>query len=172
MNPSLVFHGGDCCGIKHIYNLSFGPDMETGALEEWNPKTDLNISHRYDEKDYGEAEEEWDDITDGCATLGMRWYFPKRKRETLGQRVKAYVKWADEQREGQVIEIVLGLGDEFNQKAWVPFIEKLGFKLVTLFENSNSGNTVGIFHRVTGEIPLTECPRPSEKKTKPAPFAR
>lgn len=146
--------------------------MEVGELPEWDAKTDLNRAHSYEGKEYGDNEEEWDEITDGCSTAGMRWYYPKRKRETIGDRLKAYIKWADSDRSGQVLEIVLGLED-WNQKAWIPFIEKLGFKLVTLFENSNSGNTVGIWHRVTGGIPLEDCPRPGEKtEKKPAPFAR
>lgn len=183
MSLSFDFHGGSCCGIKHIWGLGVTPEAQLGAMDGWHPENDGNKQNiaeweNYGKREYGEEEDGveyfWDEICDGSKTPGMRWYFPPRPAETYGERLKAYLQWHDEERSGGVIEIVLAADDLCNQVAWTPFIEKLGFKLVTVFRNSNSGNICAVFHRTTSKLPLKEWPRPNPKPkaAKAAPFAR
>jgi hypothetical protein len=128
----IGFHGGLCCGIKHIYELGTHPQSGTGPLVKKGngapPENDL------------------DGFDFQSTTNFFRGAAPK---ETYLQRLDRYIAYLDKYRPGCVIEICLA---EYvwscQVKAWGKLLEERGFKEILMFENPNSHNLVRIYHRL------------------------
>lgn len=115
-------HGGKCCGIKHIQGLGY------------NPNTMLRAKRRGKQlKNEG-----------SCYMNSTRPFFYKSApAETYLKRLERIIAFIHANRPQGVIEVVLS---DFQLVAWRPEIEALGFKLVNKCKNSNSGQTIHIYH--------------------------
>lgn len=104
-------HGGQCCGIVHIYNMEWpgGNDGHANALNLLNKKITEVLSRRYG-------------VVNGRAYWGSK-------------------PW------NCLIEVVI---NRYQYVKWAPVLVERGFKLVTTFDNSNSGGTTCfVFHLQT-----------------------
>lgn len=127
----LTFHGGMCCGIKTIYSMGWGKE----ALEEKVPAL----------KQTGRNS---DDIFCRYTKTSDSFFTDEAPEESRVARLDRYIKFVRRHRPQHIIEIVLATDTDGTggQAAWIPHLEKLGFKLVTQNRNSNSGNLCNIFH--------------------------
>jgi hypothetical protein len=142
MSLKVQVHGGRCCGIKTIHGFYSGPNGKLGYKkpQKYNSDTDC----------YGHS-----------VGKGYNWYRPSRPKETYLERFEEYICYIKLKRPQGLIEITMTDGqldgyqywnnniDKHNH-AWAPVLEKHGFKEVTSFKNSNTGNTVHVFHLVYG----------------------
>lgn len=130
----ISLHGGNCCGIKCINGLYYYPDLELAARKpikrtSFGQKYSSGVNDMIQSNPYGKY-----DFFNGAA--------PK---ETYTQRLDRFITFIKTYRSHHAIEIVL---NKTSQKAWVPVLEERGFKLVTESKNSNTMNTIQIFHLV------------------------
>lgn len=154
---SLVNHGGLCCGIKHIYGLDYSPNSK--SYYEYTP------AHKGFPGD--------DTIGNPTRSDYNLYGLPYNKGDKLGDIFTSMVEYCRKHRPAGVIEVTIILYEDFDdcfgddvdavtidtcvsrgdgQALWVPFLVEKGFKLVTKFVNSNSGNLVGVFHYVYNDM--------------------
>lgn len=141
----LVFHGGMCCGMKHIYDFKTPPDGILAPLAAARPRKLYNgnllyarnhdRSYRYTRSDF-------------------RFFHLKAPQETAKERLKRYLDFCDEFRPFGIIEVVLSSdkyycnnGGVSQVDTWRKTLEKEGFKEVSNCYNSNSGERIYVFHR-------------------------
>lgn len=129
----LGYHGGKCCGIKVIYGFGANPDDEVmeDALDA------IPITHA--------------DSMGHTVRSSDRFFHESAPRETALQRLDRYISYIKERRPEHIIEVVLAKGHFIDQSKWFPVLEEKGFKKVNSCKNSNSGNTVHVFHLNIGE---------------------
>lgn len=132
----IVSHGGFCCGMSTIFNMGYNPTANVGPMPPLGNQRSAGSS------------------VSKCI------YPHEAPEETYLARLDRYLAWIDTFRSKGVIEITLAgsqlPGALTQQSAWHDLLIERGFKAVTEFVNSNSGNTVTIYHRSTG---------PTDKKT-------
>lgn len=131
---TLAFHGGKCCGIKTIH--SFPYDLE--YTEPQLPKVSMDSA----------------DQIGADVRSDQRFYHLSAPQETALERLKRYISYVKGYRPRHVIEVVLAdsLLNYYNlQRIWEPTLLDLGFNLVTSAVNSNSENTIYIYHLVVDE---------------------
>lgn len=139
----LVFHGGKCCGIKTIHGMGSQPfpDKTEGAIEYFEPAlTALDKDRRHDK-------------VGAEVSSDLMFYHLSAPKESKVDRLDRYLEYVKKYRPSGVVEIVLakGLQTWVDQMAWEPELVKRGFKLVNKCLNSNSRNTIYIFHLNVGE---------------------
>lgn len=118
-------HGGKCCGIKHIQGLDYDPHAMLSAK-------------RSGKKLMNEG---------SCYMNSTRpFFYEAAPAETYLKRFDRILAFIKANRPKGVIEVVLS---DFQLVTWRPLIEERGFKLVTKAKNSNSGQTIHIYHLVT-----------------------
>lgn len=136
----LISHGGWCCGISTIYGFETSPDAIFEATEV--------IAGAENCRSHGSV-----------YIYNDRWALPE---QTALERLSLLVKKKLEMGVGVaargMVEAVLTSGRyNFNNEVWNPVpqisvwgpvLETLGFKPVTEFHNSNSCNTVTVYHLV------------------------
>jgi hypothetical protein len=145
--PRLVNHGGLCCGIKTIHSLCYGPNWKASPLEAV-PKND-RAKNGYN------------------VWSSLRYFTDSAPAETYGERVERYIKFVEKYAPKHLIEITLessqyngtnyGWNDAGKYPGWKKFLKKHGFKKVSEFVNSNSGNTVLVFHKLIGQPKKTKA---------------
>jgi hypothetical protein len=135
----FVAHGGHCCGMNHIYGLSDGPsrllpEVPMGTIaffKHWNSKVASGEVKTLPQHPLG----------------GI--YPNARPKETTLERMKAFIEWSKKNwRPSGIIEVVTAGSQDVD---WRPELEKLGFKLVNQALNSNSLNTLYVYHLNTGQ---------------------
>lgn len=119
----LILHGGKCCGMKCIYDLGYYP-------------TEIVPRKRKTKKLKNE----------GAAYLSSpkSFFYEAAPEETKGQRLNRLLEFLDEKRPKGICEIVLA---DWQLVAWRDFIKARGFVEVNKCMNSNSGNSIHVFHR-------------------------
>lgn len=131
--PRAHYHGGFCCGITTIYlgNVYSSDNMWCRA------RTD-NTGNRVTAIDHSQRREKYGLLP--------------RPAETILDRLDWYIEKIKQPRPSGIIEIVLATGSEKRRKQepWIPVLEERGFKCVSTAKNSNSGNTIRVYHLVTG----------------------
>jgi hypothetical protein len=132
----MSFHGGMCCGIRHIYDMG-EPDEVCDAL----PALSRPNYH---------------DINYSRCDQNVRVYHFDAPKETKVKRLDRYIDFLKEYRRAGVAEIVLchNPGRCYDQGEWVPILKEKGFIEVTPeggVHNSNSGNRIRVFHLYTGQ---------------------
>lgn len=141
MSLKIQTHGGRCCGIKTIHGFGAGPTQRLGPkkAQKFNDCTDI----------YGHS-----------VHRNYNWYRPKRPKETYLERFEEYIRYIKQYRPKGLIEVTMtnsqldGTSYDYcnpTQYAWLPVLEKHGFKLVSKFKNSNTEGIVNVFHLVYGE---------------------
>ena len=149
-------HGGSCCGISHVSGFrGEGPEALEPTLVKWSDRKRTLAEIRM--MCY---------IPEDCPVYAAQALFQNyrnamvsqnhgvlkgRPRETSGQRLKAYLRDIAAGRSAGTVEAVLAdyrtLNDRSNQyKTWEPFLLELGFVEVHSFVNSNTSNTVHVYH--------------------------
>lgn len=132
----LVFHGGLCCGIKTIYRMGYGPD----APEHENPALEKVPINNIDQ-------------CGGDVSSDERFFHMDAPEESGKDRLDRYIEYMKKYRPKNVLEVVLAESAYRHscQMVWKPILEERGFKCVTSHKNSNSGNTIHIFHLLIDE---------------------
>lgn len=115
-------HGGQCCGIQHLYHFPSIYGVEPEERVGWIRKACTNAVEQYDIIQCGC---DWDDCEDCEAD----------KDRTPPD------KWQC------AVELVLN-NEQFVE--WEPAVLAAGFKQVYEFLNSNSGNTCRVYFFTTG----------------------
>ncbi len=127
----LSFHGGMCCGIKHIYEMGQKP-TEMCYAQEASGKAFHDVSYDFCSQDKSV-------YPDACPA------------ETKLARLERYLGWLTLNRPSGIVEVTLICSGEgyYDQSLWVPVLIEKGFVRVTPDDgvyNSNSGNRVHVFH--------------------------
>lgn len=126
----LVFHGGQCCGIKTIHDLGYFPDSTLAPLS----KVPVDDSDQYGKE---------------VSSL-QRFFHREAPAESGVERLKRYIEYCHERRPQGLIEITTA--DDalagISQHLWNPILTELGFKVVSEFKNSNSDRTVKVWHYI------------------------
>jgi hypothetical protein len=128
----LVFHGGKCCGIKTIYGFE-SPDSLLSAVEE---KSQNNI-----------------DAAGGHVSSNIDFFTDAAPQETEKERLDRLIAFCIKRRPAGIIEVTLAESHHLYWSQipkWGPLLRKRGFKCVNKCRNSNSGNTVHVFHKNCG----------------------
>lgn len=134
---NLTYHGGGCCGINHIRNLS-APSF---ILNEEEFKTGATPSA-------------------GWTTRGAPVAFhTTRPKETCLERFDAFIELVKQARTSGAIEVVLADAtydpaseqEETRYELWHDLLEERGFVEVLSFWNSNSDNRCRVYYLVTGQ---------------------
>jgi hypothetical protein len=140
----ITFHGGRCCGIKHIHNLGASPAF-------FQPE--LKAQEREGNKPYDPTKEgdDWD------ASYKLNWFDEAAPQETSTDRLKRYLDFIKKYSPGCVVEIVLVSSGPYYKQVdhWGPVLKSFGFREVGgQFENSNTGAFLQIYHLVfqNGEV--------------------
>ena len=131
---NLSFHIGKCCGIKTIW------DMGANPLE-----TEYNLSELPAKMQH--------DRIGATVNSEMRFFHEKAPKESKLKRLDRYLRFVKRERPQHIVEIVLAesVYDYVDQSAWVPELETRGFRLVNSCMNSNSRNTIHVYHLNVGE---------------------
>ena len=122
MVMSISNHGGKCCGIKHIFGF-YALDTVCSALVKANQNNKDANGHNVSSSD--------------------NFFTDEAPEEVLTDRFNRYVEYLKVRRPSGIVEVTLVHG---YQDDWVPILKKKDFKEVSNFYNSNSGNTVTIYH--------------------------
>ena len=131
----LSFHIGKCCGIKTIWNMGVNPiGREEATLSELPAK----MQH---------------DRLGATVSSEMRFFHEKAPQESKLKRLDRYLRFVKRERPQHIVEIVLAESAYYHadQSAWVPELEARGFRLVNSCMNSNSRNTIHVYHLNVGE---------------------
>jgi len=130
----LVFHGGLCCGIKTVYNMGYKPEDSHKELKAV-PRDDR------DKNGFDTSSKD-------------RFFHLEAPKETGKERLQRYIEYMKKYRPQNILEVCLAssYSKDYNQiHNWGPVLEEFGFKCVTKATNSNSSNTVAIYHLVIDE---------------------
>ncbi len=129
MTIKIQTHGGRCCGIKSIHGF------------HGNTPDDIVVSKKA-------QPENWQtDMYGHSVGRNYNWYRPKRPRETYLQGFEEYIRYIQEHRPAGLIEVTM-TRDQLDFYGWRPHLGRLGFKETLKFKNSNSNDTVYVFHLV------------------------
>jgi len=123
-------HGGKCCGISHIQGF------------QGNPKYSSYEQVTVLRKDANVADSE------RCMNPGTNLYYGPLPSETNEKRFLRYLKFIKKLQPKGLVEVTLV---SYQKKDWDEILTREGFKIVTEFLNSNSGNTVSVYHLVYPE---------------------
>lgn len=128
MGMHLGFHGGKCCGIKTIYGFFNHPYTdEEGALLATSANNNDANGH--------------------AVSSGMSFFHEAAPVEKPVERLDRYLKYLRRRRPSGIVEITLAVGGCVDQKEdWEPVLLDRGFRVVNSCKNSNSGNTVFVYH--------------------------
>jgi hypothetical protein len=140
----LSFHIGKCCGMKTIWGMGCKPV----SYEDGGNKKEYLLGK------LGALEKpmKHDKVGAGVESH-TRFYHHAAPMETRLQRLDRYLNFVKDERPNNIIEIILAesINHYSNQMEWVPELEKRGFKFVNKCKNSNSGNTIHVYHLNVGE---------------------
>lgn len=129
MSLKLVFHGGECCGMKHIFgfygNKPNSPQPAIEKLVKANKHDFYGISVRSD----------------------LPFFSEHAPEETTLERLDRYLDFLRRNRPSGIVEVCLGDWNCIPQKThWHEPLTERGFKLVNENFNSNSGNEFQVYH--------------------------
>lgn len=123
----LLNHGGGCCGTKHICGFFRAP----------------NSPHLLSPEDTDELEV----MAAGAQgrECGQNFYAGKCPAETPLERLDRYLTFLKENQPSGLVEIQL-VG--FQKSVWNKCLEERGFSVVCKYENSNTSNTIYVYHKI------------------------
>jgi hypothetical protein len=136
MALKIAFHGGKCCGIRHIHGFNYYPSQNH-----------LEPALKNDQKNILSLDRAGVDVS---SSLNV--FYKEAPEESLYERLDRYIKFLKEFRPGGVIEVCLARQpNNFDQiKLHEEELFKHGFSVATeLLTNSNTGNTIRIYHLIT-----------------------
>lgn len=121
----LFFHGGKCCGIKHIEGFDAVPDSLVRAEEE-------EFFRNFDSMG-------WD------VTTEYPFFTAGAPEEPARERLDRYLNYLLEHRPGGIVEVVLS---HHQKERWHDILTEKGFKIVSQALNSNSSNVIYVYHLI------------------------
>lgn len=142
----VVMHGGKCCGVKTIHTLFQSPEYLHSRINK--KRGDIPFDG-------------------GSQCAGKNFLpgpYPTMKGKDLLRR---FIIDVEKKRPKGIIEVAVA-NNQFNTSAtvpndngqvknWRPVLEEFGFvQYVPATMNSNSGNFVFLFHRLSGQVPKLE----------------
>ena len=149
MPIGVVYHGGHCCGIKHLHGF------------QQKPTDKLPILKRYVYKYH----------PDGTIAGENHYFQSGAPAQTALERFDLFVKdWKNRITNG-ILEVALADNATYNNIGyqqsmhWREIVEKAGFKEVTNCYNSNSGNRVTVFHLTKDKKAKERIALPGSYKT-------
>lgn len=145
----LTYHGGHCCGMSHIHGMGSDINFQHPLTPARIPAGSLNVPDGYT----------------NSRILGQA--FPA---ETYRRRLTRLIREVRAFRLSGIIEIVLA--GPTQREAWENLLFKHGFELVNEAVNSNSSNTLYVYHLNTGEVReprLTKADKPEPEVKEPEP---
>ena len=160
MGLKIAFHGGKCCGIKTIHGFSFKHNTNT------NPDYDIWSEKPLVKGTFKEPDSYAEDVSSS-----MNFFTDKAPREPQEKRLDRYLDFIKTRRARSLVEIALVVAEglhTYSQNHWITPLEKKGFKEVSRFKNSNSGNDVAVFHLDMSKY--KKKTRAKKKAAAPAPF--
>lgn len=128
-------HGGMCCGMTHIEGFSY---PNANCPEDNHAAGCMGDYHCH-------------------IHPGNLCRFGKAPAETAKERLLRMIKFIESRRSQGIIEVVL---THWQNESWKATLEEFNFKLVNKCSNSNSGATLHVWHRNSGE------PKPEPKAEK------
>lgn len=118
----VSYHGGACCGIKHIWNLPHFPSTELSR--KGKHKAGPNEAQQY--------------------YRGSASFFPiAAPQEKASDRLNRIIDYIKSRRPGGIIEIVLA---SWQLLGWREHLKSIGFVEVNKVRNSNSNSTIHVYH--------------------------
>jgi hypothetical protein len=127
----IKLHGGACCGIKHIHDMGGSPDTKLSARDALiDGATSFN---RHPVRGVNDAHAD---------TYPEDFFYEEAPAETGAKRLDRLLKFLKKRRPHGIVEIVL----TNSQHLWFPVLEDHGFVKVTTAVNSNTDNTLNVFH--------------------------
>lgn len=142
MGMKLVFHGGKCCGMKTIFNLGISPSNFSLDVEQ-----------------IGNGSVPGQDTIGATVRSDLSFFSDEAPKEANLERLKRYIKFVKNHRPNHLIEVIIATTlkdgtrehtDHYSQLPWVEPLKSLGFRNVSSWYNSNSGNWCHAFHLVVG----------------------
>lgn len=128
--PKLVFHGGLCCGIKTIHGFYPSPNSLAAELQAVPRDDSDQLGHN--------------------VNSNQRFFTDAAPEEKMSERIDRYIAFVKEHRPQHIIEVVIA---HFQLGMWKEFLRSRQFRKVTEAKNSNSGNTIYIYHKRIGQPP-------------------
>lgn len=122
----LFFHGGLCCGLKHIYGFSGRPNE--------------NVS-RVKAADHFRS----NDANGWPVTTEQPFFTEEAPEETGRDRLDRYLDFLKRFRPGGIVEVVLTY---YQKDMWHGELTQRNFKIVSECVNSNSKNHLYVYHKV------------------------
>ena len=140
MPKHVVYHGGHCCGIRHIYGFEYMPESAVAALSKYVVKFD----------------------SQGNVIGSMQFFADEAPAETALERFKRLVdNWKKRTPKG-ILEAVLADNSRYTDigmqqsSHWRKHLEKANFKEISCCLNSNSSNRITVFHLCKDEKTIKE----------------
>ena len=145
LGPMLVNHGGKCCGIKTIWCLGYSPGSTAAPIDPWVGDPECGDTEEFEGYEFLIND---NDVCGYDVDPYQRFFTAGAPKESNGERVERYIRFVKKFRPKHLIEVAMV--DE-DQPGWKGWFEERGFKLVSEFRNSNSGNKVKVYHLVVNE---------------------
>lgn len=125
----IKFHGGECCGIKHI----------TGF---WGNPSDKHLAK-------AESKKRLNDASGDSVQSDWNFCWEALPQQTYKERLVAYIDFLKKARPSGLIEVSL-TPIQLVLYGWAPVLDELGFKKMCEFWNSNSAEKISVFFLVYG----------------------
>lgn len=144
MSTNLLYHGGHCCGIKHMYNFTQKPSDKMSKLEKWVRKVKANGEYIYDSNG-----------------INGPFFQLEAPAETALKRFKRLVEHWNLKINNGILEVVLADNATYTNSGlqqtehWGEHVLAAGFKLVSSCKNSNSSNRINVYH-LCKDVPIKE----------------
>lgn len=140
MDMRLLCHGGKCCGMRHIYGLQSSPSRTVCPVD----KTPDFFGPSNGAGEYQKP--------------GQNFFSDAAPQEPAWRRLDRYLEYCDRRRPRGIVEVVVVSGGFYTSQhdKWRRSLIKRGFKKVNECWNSNSSNTLHVYHRNSGEVPKIE----------------
>lgn len=124
----IAFHGGKCCGIKTLHVMGGNPEQLFSAA----PGGGFSGV----------------DAQGGDVSSAHNFYPYALPEESGAKRIDRYLEYLSLKRPKGLVEVTLAYS---MQSLWEPALFDRGFKLVSTFVNSNSGNECRVYHLLQGQ---------------------
>ena len=135
MSTNLLYHGGHCCGIKHIYGFTQKPSDKMPKMKKWVRKFKANGDYVYD-----------------STGINGPYFQQEAPAETALKRFQRFVDHWNKYINNGILEVVLADNDTYDNiglqqtEHWGKHVLAAGFKLVSSCKNSNSSNRINVYH--------------------------
>lgn len=130
VHPTVLYHGGMCCGVKEIAGFIESPRAMAPAIGKLK---DLNAGRR--------------DIYGYHVSTSQRWNVEAAPKETNLDRFKRLVALIKSRRPQGLVQAFL---TAYQTILWEEHLLNQGFVKDLEFKNSNSGNTIYRYSLVIG----------------------